>query len=663
MSLDPTTGNVTGTPTVGGTFSFQLKVTDATGTSATSSGCTITVSSPPTTICGGDTATIGFWHNQNGQALINAVNGGGASTALSTWLVQQFPILFGPTSTYNVTGDTNAQVASTYLTVFSKDKTFAQIFAGALAAYVTNSGLAGGNFAVPYGFNYTAGGTAGKLWNVSASGSGIGLTNNTSYTLMQILLAANQAQSASPDSNAANVIFSAINQGGDIGTGGCGGMTPLAMNCATGSAIAGAPYSSAVTATGGVGSYTFTLLSGSLPPGLTLSSNGTISGTPTATGTYSYVVQVTDSQGNTAQTTGCSIKVYPAIAANCAGITAVQGAAIAPVTITAIGGSGTGYTFSANGLPSGLTMSANGTISGTPTVSGTFTYSVTIKDSAGNTGTLNCAVTVAAPISPLSLTCPSVTTGTVGTAYAAAATASGGVPPYTYSLYSGSLPTGLTLNPSTGAIMGIPTSSGTFSFTIKVSDASGLTAASSGCTISVSAAVPIAQGDTATIGFWHNQNGQALIQSLNGGSSSTALGNWLATNFPYLYGPQAGSANDMTNQNNAQVAAYDLSVFNNDKTGAQILGGAIASYVTNTILAGGTYAAGYGFNTSTSGTGSHVWSVGSSGSSIGLSNNQSYGIMQLLQQVNLSQQNGTYNSLSGTFNTLFSGINQTGDIQ
>ena len=63
-------------------------------------------------------------------------------------------------------------------------------------------------------------------------------------------------------------------------------------------------------------------------------------------------------------------------------------------------------------------------------------------------------------------------------------------------------------------------------------------------------------GDTATIGFWHNKNGQALIDSLNGGSTATALGNWLATQFPYLYGPQ--SSNNLTGATNAQVAALFL---------------------------------------------------------------------------------------------------------
>jgi choice-of-anchor A domain-containing protein len=62
--------------------------------------------------------------------------------------------------------------------------------------------------------------------------------------------------------------------------------------------------------------------------------------------------------------------------------------------MTASGGVGSPYTFSATGLPAGITMSSAGTISGTATVSGTFSYTVTVKDKAGNTGTLKCSVTV-----------------------------------------------------------------------------------------------------------------------------------------------------------------------------------------------------------------------------------------------------------------------------
>jgi uncharacterized repeat protein (TIGR01451 family) len=69
--------------------------------------------------------------------------------------------------------------------------------------------------------------------------------------------------------------------------------------------------------------------------------------------------------------------------ATCISITAVQGMPITPVTMVGSGGVGGPYTFSATGLPAGLIVSSSGTISGTPTVSGTFSYTVTVKDSAG----------------------------------------------------------------------------------------------------------------------------------------------------------------------------------------------------------------------------------------------------------------------------------------
>jgi len=65
------------------------------------------------------------------------------------------------------------------------------------------------------------------------------------------------------------------------------------------------------------------------------------------------------------------------------------------VTMTGSGGAGGPYTFTATGLPSGLGISTGGTISGTPTQSGTFPYTVTVTDKAGNKGTVNCSVTVA----------------------------------------------------------------------------------------------------------------------------------------------------------------------------------------------------------------------------------------------------------------------------
>jgi len=88
---------------------------------------------------------------------------------------------------------------------------------------------------------------------------------------------------------------------------------------------------------------------------------------------------------------------------------------------------------------------------------------------------------------PLSLACVSAVTGQASVAYSSALVASGGTAPYTYSILTGSLPPGLTLNPNSGVISGIPTAVGSFNFTAKVTDALGATATSGtgGCSIAI----------------------------------------------------------------------------------------------------------------------------------------------------------------------------------
>jgi Putative Ig domain len=77
---------------------------------------------------------------------------------------------------------------------------------------------------------------------------------------------------------------------------------------------------------------------------------------------------------------------------------------------------------------------------------------------------------------PLSLACPSANTGTVGVAYSSSLVASGGTPPYTFSIIAEILPPGLTLNASNGLISGVPTAAGTYPYTAQVTDSLSATA-------------------------------------------------------------------------------------------------------------------------------------------------------------------------------------------
>jgi uncharacterized protein (DUF2141 family) len=178
---------------------------------------------------------------------------------------------------------------------------------------------------------------------------------------------------------------------------------------------------------------------------------------------------------------------------------------------------------------------------------------------------------------------------------------------------------------------------------------------------------PLACGMTATIGFWNNKNGQALIKSLNGGCNSTALGNWLATTFPKLYGSQAGCGKSLAGKTNTQVAAAYQGLFNvsGQKLDAQVMAAALAVYVTDSDLAG-TAAKSYGFVVSSSGAGAALFNVGSNGQAMGVANNTQMSVLNALQAVNTQASNGTlYNgstSLRNLANSIFDGINSTGDI-
>ena len=178
--------------------------------------------------------------------------------------------------------------------------------------------------------------------------------------------------------------------------------------------------------------------------------------------------------------------------------------------------------------------------------------------------------------------------------------------------------------------------------------------------------VRLHRGQTATIGYWQNKNGQALIKSVNGGPTATSLGNWLASNFPNMYGVNAGT-NNLAGKTNAQIADYYITLFKQkgQKLDAQVLATAFAVYVTDSDLAGNN-AAPYGFTVSSSGTGASTFSVGGSGLAFGVANNTRLTILQILAATNARSVGGRiYNgstSLRNLANTVYDGINQGGDI-
>ncbi len=240
-------------------------------------------------------------------------------------------------------------------------------------------------------------------------------------------------------------------------------------------AVQNAQYSTSVTASGGVQPYTFSLATGSvLPANLTISPAGVITGTPTAPGTTTFTVQAKDSSP-TPQTVTATLSIT--VASNLQiTTTSLQSGVVGnsySASIAATGGVPS-YTFSlASGsvLPANLTISAAGVITGTPTATGTTTFTVQLQDSADPAQTTSAVLSITVT-SGLSITTTSLVNGVQGAPYSASVSASGGVPSYTFSLASGSvLPANLTIN-AAGAITGTPTAPGTTTFTVQATDAS-----------------------------------------------------------------------------------------------------------------------------------------------------------------------------------------------
>jgi hypothetical protein len=262
----------------------------------------------------------------------------------------------------------------------------------------------------------------------------------------------------------------------------------------------GAYPSTALSATGGTGPYTWALSTGNLPTGLTLSSSGMISGTPTTAGTFSFTVTVTDSATPThhTATASLSILVNPQLAITTTGTLTTTGEAGAVYPATALSETGGvapfNWVITSGTLPGGLTLSSAGSISGTVSASappGNSNFTAKVTDSQGNvvtSGTITLKVDPALMITP-----PTFPTGVVGVSYPAETfTATGGSGTgYTFALASGTLPSPLIVGANGTIASGTPTTAGTSTFTVKVTDSLGYSSTTSSLSITINGPLTI----------------------------------------------------------------------------------------------------------------------------------------------------------------------------
>jgi hypothetical protein len=246
----------------------------------------------------------------------------------------------------------------------------------------------------------------------------------------------------------------------------------------------GKAYSFQFHGAGGCGPalpYQYRVLSGALPPGLSLASSGLISGTPTQGGGWSFWVELSDE--NPPSASWC----VPATAQREFSISVVQGLnikqnALSPKAtflnepysfqLSADGGGSQVWSVKSGSLPAGMALSSSGLISGTPTATGDFTFVVQVTDTnRTDTETYTLAV-----VERLKITAPAAPAGEVGVPLVLGLKSTGGRPAVTWSLAQGALPTGLALNPATGEITGKPGVAGEYPLKVQVTDTLGLTA-------------------------------------------------------------------------------------------------------------------------------------------------------------------------------------------
>lgn len=193
------------------------------------------------------------------------------------------------------------------------------------------------------------------------------------------------------------------------------------------------------------------------------------------------------------------------------------------VTLRAAGGTPP-YTWAmASGtLPTGLSISAGGVISGTPTTLGSTTFKIQVTDVQTPIQAVDTATKTITVNQPLSITTTSLTSGTIGVPYTGSLAASGGVPPYTWSITSGTLPAGLTLA-ANGVITGTPTTQESQTFTVQVSD-SQTPASTVSATLTLTITGPIGRlNGNYVFSFSGFQSGSRVLQA--GSFTSDGAGN------------------------------------------------------------------------------------------------------------------------------------------
>src|SRR6266478_55948 len=246
-------------------------------------------------------------------------------------------------------------------------------------------------------------------------------------------------------------------------------------------ALQNRPYTQLLLEHGGVGNLTWTVANGSLPPGISLSANGILFGSPTTAGSFPFTVQVTDSSSPAKTATSASLTINvtlgPLVFTSSTVPTAAAGRPYNQALPVAGGTQPYNGTVTSGTLPPGLALGGN-VLSGTPSGSGNFTFTVTVTDASTPTQTATQMLTMS--VNTLVISTAVLPNGIVGVPYTAAINTAGGTLPLSFSLTNTAFPPGLFIQqPSqvpaspNGALAGTPTLAGTYTFSESAVDSSG----------------------------------------------------------------------------------------------------------------------------------------------------------------------------------------------
>lgn len=304
-------------------------------------------------------------------------------------------------------------------------------------------------------------------------------------------------------------------------------------------------YSQSFTANGGTAAYSYALASGVFPAGLSLDAAGTLSGTPTADGSFTFTVQATDTHGATATSGSYSLEVrIQAPIANATTATVAANSSANGITPNLTGGTAASVAIAAPPSHGTATVAGN-TLIYTPAAgfSGVDSFTYTAANTTGTSAAATVTVTVSPPTFAFTPAAGALAGATVADAYDLAIVAANGTAPYTYAVTGGALPAGLTLA-ADGRLSGTPTADGAATFTVTATDANNATGTAN-YSLAVAVDAPSAGPVAATVAA--NSSPNAISLSLTGGAATSvaiatapAHGTATATGTTILYTPDAG---------------------------------------------------------------------------------------------------------------------------